>query len=755
MTFDLSVLKRKLIGDTAYTDQPSAHGLVRQDEPVNATSKISDEDLLLEIRDRYKSYDLQWKDSRRERETDMRYITGDPWSIEDRKARKDADRPCISHDELGQYVNACVNGVRQNKRGVKADPYGFGSDEQTALLRQDIIRTIEYESNAPSIYAGAFQAMVEGSYAFFRIGRKYSSDDADSDSPILFDQEIIVRPVSNPNSVLFDPNCKEPDWSDGRACFVFERIPRREFAKRWPGARITDFTFEHSQVAGDWILAEDIILAEYWRIETRDRWKYLLTDGSVVDDPRGRPVEQKRKVTQKSVTQYLTNGVEILDRVPQPGSILPIVPMIGLERYLDVGGVPKRVLFSLVRLARDPQMSLAYLNSLEMEEAGLTPKTPFLGYKGQFDSNRDRWASVTKQPWAYLETDIPDNWPAAGQVPPLPQRVPFTPNFQQYEIAKDSCRRAIQAAMGITPLPTAAQRANQKSALALDKIEDMQAVGSFHFVDGYDRALRLAGKIIDKWIPQIYESQRNLNIRKPDDSYRLITINTPAAYIDQRTGQPVHYPVTDVDHSITISTGPTFASQRDAVSDFLDILIANLPNLPVSPPAAAKLLSLAIQMKNLGPKGDEMAEIISPSQGSPDQNVAQLQAQQGQLQQQAILIQQLQGEVQRLTVERQAKVVEGEYRLLTEKMRSDASLLVERLKVDAQVATAEIQTKSQMVNERIATLTELQRQTREQAHEAHMQQREQEHDMRLEQHDALKKALELRHKQDSQNTGGT
>jgi hypothetical protein len=41
---------------------------------------------------------------------------------------------------------------------------------------------------------------------------------------------------------------------------------------------------------------------------------------------------------------------------------------------------------------------------------------------------------------------------------PLPRRQAFTPNFQEYEIAKDSCRLAIQAAMGISPLPTAAQR---------------------------------------------------------------------------------------------------------------------------------------------------------------------------------------------------------------------------------------------------------------------------------------------------------
>ena len=61
----------------------------------------------------------------------------------------------------------------------------------------------------------------------------------------------------------------------------------------------------------------------------------------------------------------MTNGVEILERsaAPEPGNIIPIIPMIGLERYVD----DDRKLFSLVRLARDPQLSPAYLNSQEMK----------------------------------------------------------------------------------------------------------------------------------------------------------------------------------------------------------------------------------------------------------------------------------------------------------------------------------------------------------------------------------------------------
>lgn len=723
--------------DMAYSDKPNGRS--------ESAKEGGDEELLLEIRDRYKSYDTAWTKIRQERNTDIKYISGNPWTDEDRNARKDAGRPCINHDELSQFVFQTVNSMRQNRRGIKVDPRGEGSTDQTATLRQDLIRTIEYDSNGPSIYAKAYQDMVEGSYAFFRVSRKYSTDqfaEPDEDTPenavqrqqrnkTLFDQHICLKPIANPNSVLFDPTCKEPDWSDGKACFVLERIGWREYRKRHPKAQVVSFHPAYRDIAGEWIFDDDLLIAEYWKIKTKERTIYLLENGEVTDDPRGRKYEDKRTLEEKTLWQYVTNGLEILERKNELGTILPIIPMVGLERYLDDNGRDSRSLFSLVRLARDPQMSLAYLNSLEMEEAGLTPKTPYIGFKGMFDSARKMWETITKIPYAFLEADVPDNWPA-GAVPPLPARVPFTPNFQQYEVAKDSCRRAIQSAMGISPLPTAAQRAGEKSGVALQKMQDEEATGSYHFIDGYDRALRLAGRVMDQWIPSVYSREgRAMHLRKADETYRHARLNTAAPYADQKTGKTVHYPVDEVDHSLSVSTGPSFLSERDAVSDFLDSLIGQLPKLPISPPQAAQLLSIAIKMKDMGPLGDQMAEIISPSQGGPDQSMQQLQQAQAQAQQQGILIQQLQAELQKLSVERQAKVVEGEYRMMTERLKAQTSLAIEKMKADAQAAAAEIQTKSQNLSERMAAIDELYQQAHEQLDDSSARMSDQAHERNL------------------------
>jgi hypothetical protein len=682
-------------------------------QPAQAPVSDADEQLLIEIRDRYTYYDGRWKEPRDERNTDMRYIAGDPWEEEDRRARKDAGRPCISHDELSQYVNSCVNSVRQTKKGIRVEPRGGKSSAATAEFRQNLIRAIEYENEGPATYIGTFQQMVEGSYGFFRVGTRYVSNDIESNDANLFDQEITIGSIPNPNSVLYDPDCKTPDWSDPDAVFVLEPMPKEEFKRRFPRAQITDFQPEHLRIAKDWIQDKKVVVAEYWKIVTTSRMKYLLADGSTVMDkpPKGAKVKDEREVARRTPWQFMTNGIEILKRKEfKRCKYIPIIPMIGLERYLDQGGITRRELFSLVRLARDPQMSLAYLVSQQMEEAGLTPKTPYKGYVGQFETDKTAIEECTKIPHSYLQFDAKTD--ATGDmILPLPARENFTPNFQAYEIAKDSCRRAVQAAMGISPLPTAAQRDNQKSGIALEKVKEQQEIGSWHFVDGFDRALAFAGRVIDERIPVVYDTERDMTLRKPDDSPHQVRVNTESPYADE-TGEMVHYPIVDgVDHAITTSDGPSYASQMEAASDFIDLLIQSLPTLPIPPPQAAKILALAIQMKQLGPKGDEIAEIVSPTDagqaGQMQQQIGQAQAA---LAQQGQALQAMQAELQKLQLEKSGRVIDNQFKLQIETMRQENAL-----------AIAEVETKAQSLSERMEFVTDLAHKFLDSAHDVGLQ----------------------------------
>jgi len=673
------------------------------DYDPNNTPAGEDEELLREIRERYTYASAAFREIYEESRIDRRYIGGDPWDDKDRKARKDTGRPCLNHDELNQYVNTAVNNLRQNKRGIKIDPDAYGADAKTAELNQDLVRTIEYRSQAQSAYITAYQAQLEGSLGFFRISRRYSEDDPEKLTQENWDhQELVVRNIANPESVLFDPDCKEADWSDAEYCFVLSPISREEFKRRYPKARIRDFSTEQMRVAHDWLQDRMVLTAEYWRIETGKEETSIFAGG-------------KRTTRARRIMQYVTNGIEILSRTPEPGSILPIVPVIGKEEYVDEGAGPQRRIKSLVRLARDPQMSLAYLVSQEAEEAGLTPKVPYKGYVGQFETDSDAWSKIHRVPRAYIQADpIVDG--ATGAVLPLPVREQFTPNFQQYEIAKDSARRAIQAAMGISSLPTAAQRDNQKSGVAIERIQSAQDVGSFHFLDNFDRALMLAGRIIEERKEVVYgQPDREMMLRRADESHRKVRLNTEEPYLDAESNEMVHYPIDKGTHTVTISVGPWHESQKAEQGAFVDTLIGNLKNLPITPPAAAKILAIAIRMKELGPLGDQLADIISPPEPPGGEQIPP-QAQQAIAQAQQMM-QGMQAEMQKLQLEKAGHVIQGQF-----------DVQIEKMKLENALAVAEISTKAQQLSERVQLLSDMMSQFHDQAHDAALQAQQQAHE---------------------------
>jgi len=197
-------------------------------------------------------------------------------------------------------------------------------------------------------------------------------------------------------------------------------------------------------------------------------------------------------------------------------------------------------------------------------------------------------------------------------------------------------------------------------------------------------------------------------VRLADESHRVVRINDPN-YVNPQTKQTEHLDATRGEHGVTVSTGPSFESQRDEVSTFLDLMISNLQAIPAPPPALAKILALAIKMKNMGPLADEVADILSPPQ---DQAAAQQQIAQGMqtLQQQGQMIVEMQQELEKLRQEKAGKIVDNEYMLKKAQMDNELKL-----------AIAEIETKAQSVQFRAQLESDLWAKLHDLAHDAAMQ----------------------------------
>jgi hypothetical protein len=662
----------------------------RQVEPKDAA-------LLREIRDNYAADVLAFKEIREQGQKDMCFLAGDPWDKTEKDERKDSGRPLIALDELNQYVNQLINNARESKRGITVIPKGNGATDKLAEIRQGIIREIEYKSNAQAAYITAFEGEAQRSYGAFRITSGYVSDSQ-------FDQELLIKRIPNPDTVVWDSECKELDCSDASRCFETDFISREKFKRDFPKAEIVSFTTDHMQVASDWIKADRILIAKYWKVKKKKR-KLLLAhlaqgptpffsegepSGDIQIIPAGTkiageqmvvpghgviPILKQRDVESQNVCWYVTNGLEVLDSDEWPGRWIPVIPMFGKEMYVDEGAGAKRVIMSLIRLARDPYKLYCYLRSQMMEEAALTPRVPWTGVEGTFEGHEEEWANAHKDPVGFLQYKLivgPN-----GEVAPAPTRTPFQPNFVAYESACEASRRAIQSAVGISPLPTSAQRLNEKSGRALDRIQQSADHGSFHFIDNYDTALEFAGRQMNNLLKFFYDTEREVGVRDKDDSHSTVYLNKPHA--DPKTNEQYHHQMDVGEFEVTISTGPSQQSQRDAVDDFADIL-AKTELFP-------QVADLLIKLKNLGPIGEQLAERVRPpqfAQNGAQQAMAKAQQLQHEAQALTEYAQKLEAEVKKFQDEKNAKLLDN-----------DLKMQIAQLDAQTKTAVAEITAKSQ------------------------------------------------------------
>lgn len=656
--------------------------------------------ILARVRKNYRYGLDQWQEIRDEGREDMRFLTPEGgWPQAERIERKANNRPCMHLDELTQYCNQTINDVRQKKRGIRFTAVGAGANDKTAELREDIVRAYEYKSKANLARIMAFESALQRGYGYYRLGFKFSKSGS-------FEQEFVCLPIPNPDSVIIDPDCKMPDRSDMDWGFVLDPIRKTDFRSRYPKAKKQSFNTDDQRLYPDWAQQQTILLAEYWEREKETKTLYELADGSTAyaDEYDGAKenVVDEREDEVVTVCQYITNGFEILEENEFPGDYIPIIMVSGKEMYVETKGVAKRVLMSLIRLARSPQQLYDYYRTCQTEIVGMVPKIPYIGAKGQFDGMEDIWASINSVPRAYAEYNIlPEQ--AGGQAVPPPQRASYEPAIQALEMGAESARRAIQAACGLNPLPTSAQRQNEKSGVALGKIQQSEAQGSFHFTDNFDSAITHEGRIINGAFSKIIRGKRYIGIRKADDSHASIRINDPA-WVNPQTKQVEHHDTENGEFDVTVSTGAADASAREEVNDFAAALAQNEAIFP-------RIADLVVRLKNLGPLGDQIADRLTPPEfakpGSPQQMQGQVQQAQQQVKALNEFAKAAEAKIKELEQEKQAKVLEND-------LQYKKALLDAKVKI----VIAEIGTKAQIETERAQMLADAEAQLHDHSHDA-------------------------------------
>lgn len=589
------------------------------------------------------------------RETGLADLTfarlSDQWDAAARKQRETDGRPCLTINKLPAFIRQVVNDGRQNKPAIKVHPADDKADPRTAEVINGLIRNIEYTSKADVAYDTGLDFAASCGFGYWGVDMEYSHDDT-------FDMDLVIRRKPNPFAIYGDHAATCADSSEWNRAFEVDSMERAVFEKKYKGKEKIDWDSDtYKNMPAAWCDGKNVIVASYWRRREVDKTLCLLSDGRVVHeewlseeipdvegvqnqdllDAAGVTVADTRKTCSYEVTQYIMNGVEILESKPWAGRYIPIVPIYGEE--LNVEG--KRYFRSLIHDAVDPQRNFNFWRSTCTELVGNSPKAPFIGAVGQFETDADKWATANTQTHAYIEYDE-----VAGAMPPQRQAfagIPAGPLQEALNASDDmkSVTGMYDASLGA--------RSNETSGRAINARKSESDTGTFHFIDNQSRAIRHTGVILIDLIPHVYNKARVIRVMGIDKKPQNVPINQPIQQQGQapdQNGDEQIYDLTVGKYDLTVDTGPGFQTKREeAAYGMTELMRAFPPSAAVIGPHLAK----AQDWPGAEEIGDELAALAP---GGAQNNPAVQQAQQ-QVQQLSQQLQQTTQQLQGLQADKQ------------------------------------------------------------------------------------------------------
>jgi len=495
---------------------------------------------------------------------DLKFAAGDQWPVEIQNSRTLEARPCLTINKIDPYIRQVTNQQRQQRPRMKAHGMNTQTDEKMAQTITGIFRHIEVNSDADQAYDNAFNFAVRMGWGYWRVVTDYVRDDS-------FDQEIFIKQITNPFTVYFDPNSVLPDGSDAERCLITEVMPKKAFRAMYPGKDDgTGFTQRSTgDTSAEWMMKEDIRIAEYFYTVRKATKLLLLTDGSKVykDEFDGDPlmIVDERDTVKKEIHWCKLTGMEILEERVLPGRFIPVIPVYGEQLIVD----NKRKKFGLVRQAKDPQRMYNFWQTAFTESVALAPKAKWLMAEGQDEGHESEWAQANVKAYPVLRYKQKD---IEGQPAPVPSRLQPEPPPAGVMAAAQSINDDLQSVLGIfdpSQMPT-----GNISGKALNGQQQQADMSNFHYYDNLTRSIRHTGKIILDLIPYIYDTERVLRIIGDDEKPELVTINQRSQ--DDNGIEKILNDVTIGEYDVVMDTGPGFNSKRqEAVNAMMPLITGN------------------------------------------------------------------------------------------------------------------------------------------------------------------------------------
>ena len=531
-------------------------------------TKKKDADIITEAMKRFKAADDADRPERELALEDLRFIFDEDgqWTAEDKKKRE--GRPSFTFDRVSGALDQLIGDQLQARPGIKVRASEDG-DADTAEIYTGLIRNIEATTNAKSAYSNGFKFSAAGGYGCWLVTHDYKDEDT-------FDQDVEIRPIANPFSALFDPNCQAVTKHDGKFQFLFSDMDKDDFEAEYPKAESTANDLESAGNNKEWFAKDTVRIADYWRKVPVKVTLLLLSDGRTLnrDDAedildelaaQGIEVANERVVDSYKIEHFKITGAEVLEEVEFAGKYFPIIPIYGKNINLE-GKFKYR---GIVRKAKDAQRLYNYEINGFIETVEHQPKMPYFATQAMIEGHEEKWQNLNTSNDPVLLFNFDNGQKPFREAPPQVSQA----HMASMSVFADN----IKAQTGIYDASLGG-RSNETSGKAIRERDRQGDTATYEYTDGLIEALEHTGRVLIDLIPRIIDTKRQIRILGQDDAEDVIEVNKPVQ--DMQTGEWITVnDLTRGKYDLVVTSGSSYATKRTETAEQLGQIMAQNPQM--------------------------------------------------------------------------------------------------------------------------------------------------------------------------------
>jgi hypothetical protein len=549
------------------------------------------------------------REQRKQIEDDLAFSDpSDPqqWDDQERMSREQdpgGARPCLTFDQLGQYISNVSGQVETRPPSLHALPAGGGSDKKVAEHLDGVFRHIEYASRAPSEhYPSSMLSSARAGVGYLIVRPEYVDR-------ALGYQEPRISSEPDPLRVVLDPWSIRLDGSDADFGWLLTPYSKRAFGRKWPGKDAVSFDTAQTMVSDD---RESIVVAEQWMVDEVTKLMVICIDPEGLE--YSMPAEDARKSIEggmqlqiigefkdkaRRVMWSRLSGAEELEKAEEyPACNIGIVPVYGYVGYAD----GRLKYCGIARRGRDAQKAYNYHQSEIRAYMAQAPKSPWIAPASAVGPYKNMWDRASIESRAFLPYE---DWDAENGRPiAAPSRAPLAMNLQNHVLAAEQALTSIQASIGMYQANLGAP-SNESSGVAIESRKQQGEASTSHFQSHLALSIAACGRIVLDMLPKLVDTKRQMRILGFDGSPGDVQVDPKQQQpMQQADDGTITINPTIGKYDVRVVVGASFSTQRtQAQAAFSEMMRNNPAMTPAIAPLWAKTLDVA--------DSDKLAQVLT------------------------------------------------------------------------------------------------------------------------------------------------